>query len=230
VPIDDPTERFDLFDADGRPLGRTKARGDVHRDGDWHRSVHVWVLLVGRPGHSDEPRVLLQRRSLTKDSHPGKVDVSVAGHLRAGETPLAVLREAEEEVGLALAESDLTPLGERRRVDVRPPHHVDREHQTVYLATTSRPLASLRPDPDEVSGLLVVRLSEAIALAGGAVRRVAADELRAGDDATRAVMLEASELLPSPDGYFPAALAAIRAHAAGETPTPLRLGHPVQST
>ena len=38
-------EEFDVLDAKGRPTGRAKARSAVHRDGDWHAAVHVWVLL-----------------------------------------------------------------------------------------------------------------------------------------------------------------------------------------
>ena len=44
-----------------KPLGIGKARGEVHRDGDWHRSVHVWLVS------SAERSLLLQQRSETKD-------------------------------------------------------------------------------------------------------------------------------------------------------------------
>jgi len=44
-----------------KPLGIGKARGEVHRDGDWHRSVHVWLAS------SAERSLLLQQRSETKD-------------------------------------------------------------------------------------------------------------------------------------------------------------------
>lgn len=40
------------------PLGLSKPRGAVHRDGDWHRSVHVWL--------TDGACLLLQRRSAHK--------------------------------------------------------------------------------------------------------------------------------------------------------------------
>jgi hypothetical protein len=40
------------------PLGVSKPRGAVHRDGDWHRSVHVWL--------TDGSSLLLQRRSAHK--------------------------------------------------------------------------------------------------------------------------------------------------------------------
>ena len=50
----DSGEMFDVFLAppDGmlsvlteppRPAGFRKARGLVHADGDWHRSVHIWL-------------------------------------------------------------------------------------------------------------------------------------------------------------------------------------------
>ena len=75
-PTTDPQdERFDLFDDAGRPLGRSKARGEVHRDGDWHRSLHLWVWGI----ESGEAFVIFQRRSMTKDTWPGALDVAVGG-------------------------------------------------------------------------------------------------------------------------------------------------------
>ena len=43
APAQDPNEPFDVIRADGLPTGRVKARDAVHRDGDWHRAIHVWV-------------------------------------------------------------------------------------------------------------------------------------------------------------------------------------------
>ena len=82
------TEYFDLYDADGRPLGRAKARDDVHRDGDWHRSSHVWIF-------TSDGRLLFQRRAPDKDTWPGRLDASIGGHYRSGEAgPSGVVREA----------------------------------------------------------------------------------------------------------------------------------------
>lgn len=47
-------EYFDLLSLTGEPLGITKERNAVHRDGDWHPSVHIFVI--------QGDRVLLQRR------------------------------------------------------------------------------------------------------------------------------------------------------------------------
>ena len=39
-----------------------KLRKEVHRDGDWHRAVHIWLL-----SHSTN-ELLLQKRADDKDS------------------------------------------------------------------------------------------------------------------------------------------------------------------
>lgn len=56
-------EHFDVLQADGTPKGFSKARSHVHRDGDWHRSTHIWVL-------SSDGRVLVQKRAVGKDTFP----------------------------------------------------------------------------------------------------------------------------------------------------------------
>ena len=65
----------------GRPVltGSFKARAAVHRDRDWHRSVHVWV--VDRDASAAVWRVLLQLRAADKDTFPGMWDISAAGHI-----------------------------------------------------------------------------------------------------------------------------------------------------
>ena len=70
-------EFLDVLTEEGLPTGRTKRRTEVHRDGDWHRSFHLWIVKEGR-------YVLLQRRSQAKDLEPNKLDVAVGGHFSAG--------------------------------------------------------------------------------------------------------------------------------------------------
>ncbi len=61
-------ERFDLLNEDGSLKGVSKARSLVHRDGDLHRAVHIWVLARGNP-----PKLLLQKRSEEKDTFPVRI-------------------------------------------------------------------------------------------------------------------------------------------------------------
>jgi isopentenyldiphosphate isomerase len=153
-------EPLDVLDENGLPTGRTKGRQAVHVDGDWHRAIHIWVVREGR-------MVVLQRRALTKDLEAGKLDVSVGGHYRAGELFVNVLREAEEEIGLALRPGQLTYLGtarsERRYPDAEPPL-VDREFQEVYVVRDERPLEAYDLGPDEVDTLYELPVERAIEL------------------------------------------------------------------
>lgn len=210
MPAQDLDEPFDLCDRDGNLLGQVKSRRDVHRDGDWHRALHLWVLLVrGRARH-----VVLQRRSLAKDTHPGLVDVSVAGHLRAGETVDDALREADEEIGLAVATTATIALG-HRRVERVVPAGVDREVQTVLATVTDRSFASLRPHPDEVAALYAPTLADALALARGDVASIGAPGL----DARRYPSfdaLRAADFIPRDEAYRRRCLESLDAHLRGQ--------------
>lgn len=56
-------ERFDVLKPDGTHAGYSKARSAVHRDGDWHRSTHIWLV-------DTDGRILVQKRSELKDTFP----------------------------------------------------------------------------------------------------------------------------------------------------------------
>lgn len=151
------TEMLAALDAEGRPTGTTVARDRAHAEGVWHGAVHVWIL-------TPEGAVVLQRRARTKDLGGGKIDVSVGGHLAAGETWLAGLREAEEELGVVLDFGDVVHLGrfpsERRYPDGR----VDREWQDELVAIVDQPLDAYALPCAEVEVLYEVPLDRAIAL------------------------------------------------------------------
>lgn len=59
-------------------------------------AVHIWFWRR----NGEELEVLLQKRSATKPTWPGSLDISVAGHIDVGESLFdAAVREANEEVG-----------------------------------------------------------------------------------------------------------------------------------
>ncbi|MBI4281803.1 hypothetical protein HY625_03210 [Candidatus Uhrbacteria bacterium] len=58
-------EYLDVLDANGNPTGKKKSHATIHRDGDWHRAVHVWIV-------NDQQQLLVQKRSETKPAYPGK--------------------------------------------------------------------------------------------------------------------------------------------------------------
>jgi len=97
-------ERIDILDASGKHTGSTKDKASVHRDGNWHRAAHIWIV-------TDSGFVLLQRRSFAKENFPGLWDVSAAGHLSSGESAIeAAVRETREELGVEISPAELTPI------------------------------------------------------------------------------------------------------------------------
>jgi isopentenyl-diphosphate Delta-isomerase len=86
-------EIFDVVDANDQVL-KQASRSTVHKEKLFHRAVHVFVFnAVGQ--------LYLQRRSMTKDTAPGKWVSSCSGHVDAGEDyDTAARRELGEEIGL----------------------------------------------------------------------------------------------------------------------------------
>jgi isopentenyldiphosphate isomerase len=122
---DDPNEVFDLVDEHDRVIGQAR-RGEVHGNPAlMHRSVQVLVF-------DGAGRVLLQRRSRTKDLFPGYFCASASGHVAAGETYAhTAAREVVEELGVSLA---LTYVG---KLIVR--SSVETELTAVFIALGDGP-------------------------------------------------------------------------------------------
>jgi isopentenyldiphosphate isomerase len=104
-------ELLDIVDEYGMPIGETVVREAAHRNGIRHRTSHVWLLRI----HKGKIQVLLQKRSLHKDSYPGCYDISSAGHIPAGDGFLeSALRELKEELGVDASTDELIYCGQRR--------------------------------------------------------------------------------------------------------------------
>lgn len=94
-------EYIDVIDRFGQPLGFSKTRAKIHSDGDYHRVIHLWI-------YNSNHELLLQKRSLKKENHPGCWDISCGGHILALESSInALKRELKEELGITLKEDDL---------------------------------------------------------------------------------------------------------------------------
>lgn len=100
--LDNLDEVFDLVDLDDRVIGQVR-RGDAHRNPALiHRSVQILVF-------ASDGRLLLQRRSATKDLYPGYYCASASGHVASGEDYAeTAARELIEELGIS---TPLTYIG-----------------------------------------------------------------------------------------------------------------------
>ena len=77
-------EYLDICDEDGQPTGQIVPRSIAHRDGILHRTAHVWIVR----DNAGRIQILLQKRSMEKESFPGLYDTSSAGHIPSGSEPL----------------------------------------------------------------------------------------------------------------------------------------------
>ncbi|MEK6958786.1 MAG: NUDIX domain-containing protein [archaeon] len=97
-------ELVDLLDNKGNKTGKMALKSEAHKKGLWHEAVHLWIF-------NDKGEILLQHRCPEKVLFPNLWDISVAGHMGAGEDPGNVaLREAKEELGLNLNRSLLKKI------------------------------------------------------------------------------------------------------------------------
>lgn len=216
-PTTDPQdERFDLYSEAGEPLGTTKPRGEVHRDGDWHRSLHLWVWGVGENG---EPFVIFQRRSMTKDTWPGALDVAVGGHFRSGESLEETLREAEEEIGLEVGVDDVVRLG-RRYFVWRTDTYTDSEIAEAFAVRCDQPLSDFRLHPEEVDGLARIGVADGLKLFGEELTRIGGTEFIRESRTIESVQLRVNDFVEASDGYAIQTLRGIQQLAGGEKPEP----------
>ncbi len=149
-------EWFDVVDEQDLVVGRA-TRGEVHARGLRHRAVHV--LCFDPAG-----RVFLQRRSLAKDSAPGKWCASCSGHVDAGEDyDEAAVREVSEELG-----ARVEPGALRRWLRLEPGRETGMEFVWVYRTEHAGPF-TLHPaevmdggwfTPDEITSWIQNRPGE----------------------------------------------------------------------
>lgn len=130
----------------------------MHRDGDWHRAVDIWIV-------NSRHEVLLQLRAPGKDSYPNYWDISCGGHVVAGEDSLtAAIGELREELGLQVAPSELEYLFTWKTTARPKPDFINNSFNDLYLLRTTKTLADLTPQPEEVAALKFFSLVELKAL------------------------------------------------------------------
>lgn len=148
-------ELFDVLNENGNPTGKTKLRSDVHRDGDWHRSAHVWIM-------NSKGEVLIQKRSPNKDSHPNMWDISCAGHVTAGDDAITTAtKELKEELGLEIPSEKIEHLLTVKSKSVtNGGTFINNEIQEVFLIKMDIDVKKLQIQKEELSDVKFAKLED----------------------------------------------------------------------
>lgn len=148
-------EKFDILNPDGSPAGYSVTRNEAHRKGLLHRTVHIWII-------NSKNEILIQKRSPAKETHPGKWDVSCAGHLSAGDDSIGgALRELHEELGLQIEKSEIRFLFTIRQTTANSALNIiDNEFSDVYLMKKDLVVKELRLQTQELTEVKFIPVDE----------------------------------------------------------------------
>lgn len=143
-------EYFDILDVNGNKTGKTKLRDEVHRDGDWHKAVHIWII-------NNNGDILLQRRCATKDSNPNMLDISSAGHLTTGDNSLdGAVRELKEELNIDVKPEELLFIKTLKRSSRYTETFINNEFDDLYILKTTKNIDDMKYQEEEISEIFFV--------------------------------------------------------------------------
>lgn len=140
-------ELIDILNVDGKPSGETCMKSYAHKNGIFHASTHIWIF-------DDNQNVLIQKRKEDKDTFPNYWDISVAGHISAGEKPItSAVREIKEEIGISVSENQLLFIDTFKKKIIHSETLIDNELHHIYMCNLNFKLSDLIFQKEEVSEL-----------------------------------------------------------------------------
>ena len=147
-------EFVDVLDEHGAPIGQVKLKSEVHAKGLFHPTIHVWFYTL-------KGELLLQKRALSKNTFPGLWDVSVAGHISAGEKIIdSAIREVKEEIGLIILESELKKVGVHKCIQKHNENLVDCEFHHIFICELKTPIKNLKLQKTEVDSVKLISIED----------------------------------------------------------------------
>ena len=136
-------EMFDVLNEWGEYTGEVASRDRCHTEGLWHRAVYGFVI-------DKNENVLLQKRSANKKAWPNMWDVTVDGHVDAGEFGRqALIREAKEELGLDITDDDIKYLVGSTSIDTA--KGINKHFNECYMILKDVDVSDIKLQEEEVS-------------------------------------------------------------------------------
>jgi len=146
-------EYIDILNEEGIPTGESIPKSEIHQKGHYHNTAHIWF-------YTKSGAILLAQRAATKTICPLLWDVSVAGHIDAGETIVqAAIRETQEEIGLTIQEFDLQKIGKFPCFQSYDNGIIDNEFHHTFISELKTDINQLTPQIGEVEALKLITIS-----------------------------------------------------------------------
>lgn len=137
-------EMFDVLTELGEFTGEVATRDECHSKGLWHRGVYAFII-------DKDDNVLLQKRSANKKLWPNKWDVTIGGHVNAGEFGRqALIRECKEEFGIDITDEDIKYIVSTTSV-YNKNGYINNHYDECYLITKDVNVKDLKLQEEEVS-------------------------------------------------------------------------------
>lgn len=192
-------EYLDVLNENMEPIG-VATRKEVHEKGYLHQTFHCWVMLL----EGDQTSILFQKRHPLKETFPGKLDISAAGHLLHGETIEDGVRELQEELGISVEYSELDFLGTYKGSYTSEFYH-DQEFNHIHLLKSSRKLTDFSIQRTELKGLYKLEWQSFLAFFHGVESKVEAIGFEYDEDGKRVekrIAVERNDFAPQADAYY----------------------------
>ena len=147
-------EILDIWNENGKPTGQSADKAVLHQKGLFHPTVHIWF-------YTPTPNILLQKRAANKQTFPNLWDVSVAGHVLSGESPIqAAIRECKEETGFELKAQNLFFFGKNHKQKVHASDFIDHEYQHLFIANCNLEVSEFQIQVEELSEVKWISFQE----------------------------------------------------------------------
>lgn len=140
------SELLFVVDANNNPL-EPKSRKEVHQKSDWHRTTHIWIVNA-------KNQLLCQKRTILKDTNPGKWEGHFGGHVANGQEYIDnVLIEIQEELGLKREKKDIIFVKVYK-------DDKDKEFQAIFYTKWNGIIDELHMEKEEVEQVVWVTISD----------------------------------------------------------------------
>lgn len=185
------------------------SRDEAHMKGLLHRTFHCWI--------SDSEFLYFQMRGNNVD-FANLLDVTVGGHIRAGETEIEASREVTEEIGLTFEFRNLVHLGNHYFTYEDEEWRV-REIAEVYLSKVENGLNSFKPSREELGGIVAIPFSEGRAFFNKPATKAEVQAILASPSGNEKIRLSITEssFVPGNSRYFRHMFEVAQKFASGDT-------------